>query len=71
MLPEAVAQPVGTLGVLARLAAPTRHSYDDLDLFALLGQLKAADKDEPVVADEALFGGWVREGCARLLSVHR
>jgi hypothetical protein len=41
-----------------------------LDLFAFLGHLQASDEDEPIVADEALFGEWVHEGCARLLGVH-
>ena len=48
-------------------AAPAGYRLDDLYLFALLGELEAANEDEPVVADEALFGGWVRVGCGRVL----
>jgi hypothetical protein len=45
----------------------TGYGLDDPDLFAVLGQLVVADVDEAVVADEALFGGWVRVGCGRVI----
>jgi hypothetical protein len=60
-----------SLGVGRTAAA--RHGLYDLDLFALLGQFVATDKDEPAVADTGPFfwggfwGGWVR---GILRSVH-
>jgi hypothetical protein len=56
-----------SLGVGRTAAA--RHGLYDLDLFALLGQFVATDKDEPAVADTGPFfwGEWVR---GILRSVH-
>jgi hypothetical protein len=59
-----------SLGVGRTAAA--RHGLYDLDLFALLGQFVATDKDEPAVADTGPFfwGEWVRWVRGILRSVH-
>jgi hypothetical protein len=51
-------------------AAATGDGLEDLSLFAVLFD-HVADVDDALVAGaRALFGGWVRVGCGRVLAVH-